>query len=318
MTGGGFANVKGTGPRQNKALDSLTGELGEQLVDGLEQRLRKGEYGDILKAASDWFGARVDGRPPVDTGRLPGDPLDTGSGTGGAAMGAGLSAPGGLGGPGGPGGGGAGGVEAIEADPEAVFAGITFLGKGAASELLEEAQKRGIDVLVVFEVQLKDNVRPQLVTNDTRLVVYDVRGGIKATLVRTPELNNIQIQRFRDEDDEDSKEEDPVDAAFARFWEMLDEDPSAGLMLTEIPEQLQSENVLGRIRSLLDSPPENPLPVLSEIKFYQRRGLLSDEHLKMAYQRLIGELPGGKLAEGTLEERTEVLDRWLPKTGDGS
>ena len=54
------------------------------------------------------------------------------------------------------------------------MAGVSLLGKGSSKELLEKAADQGIDVLVVFEVEVTENRKTSLITNETRIVVYDV------------------------------------------------------------------------------------------------------------------------------------------------
>jgi hypothetical protein len=55
------------------------------------------------------------------------------------------------------------------------------------------------------------------------------------------------------------------------------------------------------------------LPVLVEIHYYEARKLITTEQLVQAYQRLLGDGPGAKLATGTADQRKDVIDRWLPR-----
>ena len=47
-----------------------------------------------------------------------------------------------------------------QAAPASLWRGVTLLGKDSTKELLEKAADQGIDVLVVFEVEVKENPRP--------------------------------------------------------------------------------------------------------------------------------------------------------------
>jgi hypothetical protein len=64
---------------------------------------------------------------------------------------------------------------------------------------------------------------------------------------------------------------------------------------------------------LTASEPENPLPLLAEIRFYRSRDLITDEDVAAAFTKIVGEEVGKKLTSGTEDERKETLQEWLPK-----
>ena len=112
------------------------------------------------------------GGPPRGSG-FPG----SGGGGSGAGMipggpGMGMGAPGG-----GPAAGGGRGVGDAPDGVESLGAGIVMLGEGTEKELLEAAEDQGVDVLVLFDVDIKKNYKIGTVTNETKMVVFDVKKG---------------------------------------------------------------------------------------------------------------------------------------------
>ena len=59
------------------------------------------------------------------------------------------------------------------------------------------------------------------------------------------------------------------------------------------------------------SESDNPLPMLAEIRYWHTRKLITDDQLVQAYQSILGEVNGSKLANGTEEEKKELLTQWL-------
>lgn len=124
-------------------------------------------------------------------------------------------------------------------------------------------------------------------------------------LWESKKLNNIKIQIERADPKED---QDPVAKEIEAFFKKVDTDWPLG----PLPASLTAEAVLNRLRTLISATHENPLPVLAEVRMYQTRGLLKDEHLLTAYEKLIGQSEGKQLAAGSDEEKKQAIERWLP------
>ncbi|MHB9079967.1 MAG: hypothetical protein ACYC3X_21010 [Pirellulaceae bacterium] len=253
-------------------------------------------------------GSGPGGYPGMPSG-APGATLGSGPGSyPGMPTGAGMMPPG-LSPPGpGMGSGSAGGAPGA-VNPMSLMVGVSMLGEGSTKELLEKAADQGIDVLVVYEIEVNENQKTNLVVNETRIVVYDVAKG--EDLEKSKPLNNIAIQKLRAEN-EKKDEEDPVTACFAKLFKMLDDDPEKGLKMREIPAEIKPEHVESRVAAILAREDIARLPALAEIKFFHHRGLVSDGLLTKSFQKVLGEAEGAKLATGTEAERLEVIGTLLP------
>jgi hypothetical protein len=227
-------------------------------------------------------------------GMIPGGP-------GGSGPGMGMGAPGGPGrGPGVQG----GGVGDAPDGVQSLAAGIVMLGEGTSKELLEAAEDQGLDVLVLFDVNIKKNYKTGLVTNETKMVVYDVKKA--KGFYKCKGINNVKVQIARKEGMGD--DEDIVEAAFEKMFTALDENQETGLKMKDIPDALTPDNVKSYVTGLISSEQFDRLPVLAEIKFFHHRGLITDEMLTKAFQHVLGELDGAKLAEGKPVERLAVVE----------
>ena len=151
-------------------------------------------------------------------------------------------------------------------------------------------------------------MKTNLVNNETRIIVRDVVKG--EDIEKSKELNNIAIQKARADDKKEG--DDPVTAALEKLFKTLDEDGPKRLKVKEFPSDMRPEHVEGRVAAILAREGAEPLPALAEIKFFHHRGLISDGLLEKAFQKVLGEADGSKLATGTEEERIEVVSTLLP------
>jgi hypothetical protein len=195
------------------------------------------------------------------------------------------------------------------ANSMSLMVGVSLLGEGSTKKLLEKATDQGIDVLVIYEVEVAQNLKTNFVINETRIVVWDVAKG--EDIEKSKSLNNITIQKLRAEDKED-EEEDPVTACFDKLFKKLDDDPAIGLKMREIPAEIKPEHVESRVAAILASEDFERLPALAEIKYFHHRGLVSDGLLTKSFQKVLGEAEGAKLATGTEEERLAIISTLLP------
>jgi len=278
------AGMQGQGGGQiNAQLQQYTGELGQMLVEGLQERMSRGDYGEVLRSAGaggtqrqGGGGMNVDG-PGMEMRRYHKEP----------------------------GGGGRAGGRARTEDPiTPLFPGAVLLGPAPSKELLELAKKAELNVLCVFNVTVTVVRRTQQISTNYKIQVYNVADG-KDTYRMKKTLKNIAVQV--DRANENRRGDDLVDEAMEKLFEHLDSD----WRLARMPE-LQQEHALGRIGALLKETHENPLAVLAEIRMYHTRGLIQDNHLLLAYQRkLQNDQFGTELATGTEEERKQVIAEWL-------
>ncbi len=222
-------------------------------------------------------------------------------GRGGGGAGAGMVP--GRGGSGGPGVRG-GGVGDAPDGVQSLAGGIVMLGEGTSKELLEAAEDQGLDVFVLFDVNIKKNYKTGVITNDTKMAVYDVKKA--KVLYKGRGINNVKVQLARKEGMSD--DDDIVEAAFEKMFTALDENDESGLKMKDIPDALTPDNVKTYVTGLISSEQFDRLPVLAEIKFFHHRGLITDEMLTKAFQHVLGELDGAKLAEGKPAERLAVVE----------
>ncbi len=274
----------------NPQLQQLTGELGQKVVAQLQERMGRGDFGQVMasqgKPAAAGAGEGMSGYMPAG---------------GGSEMSGGGMAPD-------PGAGGFGasgqpqGVRPTAAVPLAP--GIVMLGVVSAKDLREKGQKAGVDAVCVFDVVVTVNPRAQLIKNETTIHLHDLTQAKE--LYESKTLNNIQIQLERADPKTD---QDPVDKELESLFKVVD----ANWHLGPLPAGLQAEHVLNRLRILLAESHENPLPVLAEARMYQTRGLLQDSHYLATCQKLLGEADGTKLATASKEEKLTTVGKWLPK-----
>ncbi|MCU0981811.1 MAG: hypothetical protein MUF25_21890 [Pirellulaceae bacterium] len=313
MPDGGMGGGQG-----NPQLQQLTGELGQKVVTQLQERMARGDFGQVMASLGKAPAAGAGGMGPGGMG--PGGMGPGGMGPGGMGPGGGMpgySAPGGESGMSGSGtasgypGSGAGGFgpsgQPQGVPPTAAVSlspGIVMLGVVSAKDLREKAQKAGVDAVCVFNVIVTVNPRLQTIKNETTIHVHDLAQAKE--LYESKTLNNIQVQIERADPKGD---QDPVDKELEALFKFVDANWHVG----PLPAGLQAEHVLNRLRALLAEPHENPLPVLAEARMYQTRGLLQDSHYLAACQKLLGEADGTKLATGSREEKLVIVGKWLPQ-----
>lgn len=296
---GGLAGTDRGRVRVDPALKRTAGELGEKIVSVFTERLERGDFGKVLMpngtklqlaapASSESSGANTRTNTDAATYESSSDDdiYDTADYGGGAEMY----------------GGGIDGAASGGEGARAIARGITFLGIAKEKELLDKARDAELDAMLLFDVELRPNLKLRLVLNETRMSVINVTTGRAEGSSR--KLNNVDIQRDRAK--EKQPEIDPVDRAIKEIAQCIDEH----YLVTEIPTIITPENVIGRIKSVLNDLPENPLPILAEIRMYNIRGLLTDELMVMAFDRIVPGV-GERLVNGTEQERKEIVEQWL-------
>jgi len=282
--------AEGGAGQGNASLQQHTGELGQKVLQQLQQRIAKGDFGKVLVASGNIAAPGAAAGMP-GAGMHPGGEMNVGAEPGGAPPGGfeGAAAPGQAAG--------------RASDVGTISTGIVFLGVVRSKDLLEKAQAAKVDALCVFNVVVTPNPRLGHILNETTIRLHDTLQAKE--LWESRKLNNIKVQLERADPKED---QDPVDREMEALFKKID----AEWVLGPLPQGLQTEHVLNRLRGLIGQTHDNPLPVLGEVRMYQTRGLLPDAHLLTAYQKLIGESAGSQLAKGTEEEKKQAIEQWLP------
>jgi hypothetical protein len=282
------------------SIAKFAGDFGSKVMEQFQSRVSSGKFGKALRDAPSGASGSADGAGFGGGGAFPG----AGGGIAGGGFpggpGGGMRGPGGPPGAGGPGAGvaGAGGTGGGQ-----IATGLTSFGTGTDKELKEKAAKDKIDVLAIFKVKVSVN-RANLINNDVELVLLDVAKGKE--LYNSGTLNNMKVQKDREQNKEDG-----VEKEVKKIFDFIDKD----LTLTNLPAALTPEIVkTNRVeKQLLAGTIDDPLSVLTEIRFYHRNKLLSDADALAAIGKVAGEANAKTLLEGTEEDRKKVIERWLPQ-----
>ena len=197
-------------------LSRLTGEMGDRMLAEFQTRVANGNFGQVLKDAPQGGGGG-----PAAGGM--GGPVRRRIGWVGHEPG---TAPAGR------------AVRATEAqrhraaselaqaaevpqDPaaaEQISPGLVYLGTGRQEDLLLKAAREGVSVLALFNVEVKFNVKTNLVTNETELMLFDVAKKAKLDKGTTGKFNNLKVQN-----DRTNNKDDGLQKAYSDFFKFVDE-----------------------------------------------------------------------------------------------
>ncbi|MGE0756697.1 MAG: hypothetical protein AB7O38_06740 [Pirellulaceae bacterium] len=267
---------------QDAAIKRYTGEFGEKVLQEFQNRIADGRFGKFFQdmpagnTTSNSYEA-----DPANAG-LPGEGLP-----GGEAMGvpAGAARAGGI---------------------NHVMPGLISVGTGPEKTLLEKARKEGLDVLALVNVKITIN-RANLIINETVIEFYDVSKPTKPLFKSRDELTNTKVELARQKNQDDG-----VDKAVQSHFEYIDKN----LVVMALPDFPPDAVKNSRLPALLQSKPENVIPLLAELRFYHRSKLLSDEDTQAAVKQLLGndESAATTLLTGSEDDRKKVLEKWLPRS----
>ncbi len=336
--GGGAPGATGarTGTRTYRDMDTsrpdgflmyYTGDLGEQLISRLDKRRTDEDayFGKILKEIPirEPSESKSTGRSEGNAGNaalLDEGPIDGGRG-GGAAPPGGRSAPGGRGAP-------AGGNAQRERDDTSIIdrakgsgpseqpddelvgtiiPGVMLVGQGSKDELVQRAHSLGLDVLILFNVTVRQSKTDER-TNLTTLRMIDLRSGSDDYVYKGRQLKDTDVEEAL-KDDRDLVNIE-LDRAFKDF---ADNEYRA----SEMPEGLNESNVEKRVDTVLSQDNSNPLPAAVEIVRFYRRDLLSTEFTEKALNKLFNSENGNNLLSTDTAERIAVIAKWLPSDDSG-
>ena len=250
-------------------------------------------------------GGAPGGFPGAGGGASGGYETEIGPAAGGA--GGGLpSGPAGLGGA--PGFGGAGTAAPREpeiigkqfsANPKRLAPGLTYLGTGDTSDLIDQAAQEGYDCIVVFEVKVEKS-RVGVVQNNCKAKLY--RAGEKKSIAVSDELNNVDVSKKMQKG-----EDDVIKKSMNRFLNKLDEAVALGDLPSAISQEAFKKS---RLPTLESKGGKNPLATLAELKFWASKGFLTPEELSSAFTKVASSDAAGKLLGSDADARKSVLDNW--------
>ncbi|HMO14185.1 MAG TPA: hypothetical protein PKD64_07605 [Pirellulaceae bacterium] len=185
-----------------------------------------------------------------------------------------------------------------------IHPGVSLVGVDNLKEILRKAKGMGIDVVAVFEVDVKHSSRTSTTTNSTRLSIYSAKNGDLIKKGKALTVANVAKGRA------DSRKEDPVELALDDlFGPYLDEEWRG----KEFPKSLKKEHVDRRIETLIESKPNNPLPTMVEIQQYFVMDFIDRFELLNAFEALVGSSVAKDLIEGNEQAKRRALVKWLPE-----
>lgn len=249
----------------NEQLDYYTGDWGKELLLRLQFRMERSYYGEVLKQEIEKHMAGSDE-----------DEFDNDGGYGDAYARQSPSSGYGYGGTG-RGDRGGSSSEKPKNQIEQIMPGVTMLGEHSKSKLFADAKKQGLDLLVIFEVQVEPNRIHRFVRNKTRVRLYNV--ATSKAIASTSSLVNVDVQRERAEDDEYEPIIDETDKIFAVA--------DGSYKCKTFPDKATAKHAKDFARALLQVPSENPLWKLSEIRFYESRGLLTEKEVAAVFKKIV-------------------------------
>lgn len=285
----GDATSSQSGPQQ---LSFYTGELGEKLLDAIEERFETGEYGaaiqDVVREASQGRAARGNsnqpGQPqfggfPADGGADPNAPNE------GRRGGSARSALDGV-------------VEQADKRRWAsrnaaqeqqlidqikqISPSVIWLGKeDSRDQITKLAELAAVDVLVIFDMTVHEARTGELVSSTYRVRLVTTKGNKPVPGFSPEPLVNIKVEQWRQKEE---KGLDPVDKEVTKLIEALD----SVLRPTPLPEALTAERAKKRIDDLVAEKPVDPLPTIVEARFYAAKGLLKEQDYTTAAVALLG------------------------------
>jgi len=179
--------------------------------------------------------------------------------------------------------------------------GMVILKAPDLEQIRRLAQQEGVDVALI------GRIRPRRVPNAPmqsviQFVLLDIGGDQR--LWSSSELNNRRVEAA----EQGQIQATPVEDFLAEITQRIDRE----CVLLDMPP-ISREAALGRAETLVELAAQRPLPALMELRYYQWKELLKPEEVSGLYQRVLGVQDGARLADGTSEERLEVVQRWLAK-----
>ena len=285
------ASDPGADARSN--LNYYAGDLGMQVVAGIESRIRSGSFGGALRAAllPSKIPGLPGGVPPGAAGYPPGS-----SPEGYPAMAPGMN-------PGGYPGSMPGDAAAKLGGAKSFMPGLSWLGVADAADLAKQAKEQELDLLIVFEVTIRQARGVEFVQNTTKFRAIIV--PTNQVIFSSAQINNLKIYEERNK----SKTDDSIGDEAKRFFTAADK----VLTPASLPAGVTADRALARSKDLAAKKPANPLQTLVEIRFYNKLGLIADNDVTEAFVTLLGDEKAEELLKtsSSMEERAMSLTDWI-------
>ncbi len=186
--------------------------------------------------------------------------------------------------------------------PDLHHSGVEVAIGSSRSYHLQVARERGIDLLLLLEIELR-RIRNKTM-NTTTLFVIDVQRGKE--LMKSATLNNLKIEQERD----NHLKEDAVFTAMKK----LDKFARENIALSEFPQNIARTNVLKRLALLIAKKDNDVLKFLAEGRLYLEKGLILEDDYKQFCQEILKDSEAGlAMAIGAPEYRFDAIKPLLPK-----
>jgi|GEM_PF-3896428 len=290
-------------PFKNELLDYYTGDIGDELVLRLQNRIEASFYGEVLRTELEKQLVGGDEDDDFD------DAYNDGGGYGGGRRGRG-----GGGGYGSDGGGGS--SDKPDGDlVTQIMPGVMVLGEAAQKKLFERADEQQVDLLAVIDVSADPDRRRKIANSKFRVRLYDLADR-KVPIAVTAWMNNVSIQKARAEDANDETIIREINKIFevADKGAMIKDKKIRPFKVTDFPNTT-SENakksILKSVLALIKNESVSPLAKLSEVKFYQSRGLMSSKHVSQAFKAISPERAAAIAKVVDENELRTLLSDWL-------
>nr|WP_236696534.1 hypothetical protein [Rhodopirellula islandica] len=180
---------------------------------------------------------------------------------------------------------------------------VLFVGEGNSRETVKTAHEHGLDLLVHFDVGLKEN-RVGAVSNISRVKVLDARTG--KTLVSSGPMDNTEVERMTRVGR--GSPSAYVDEQLKSLWAVVDE----RLTLSDLPT-LSPEVARKRVAQVLGDSSMTPLRKLAEIRYYGYRGWLTTEEVEQAFE-ITGGVDAMKVLHGSDTQAIEAIHKLVVQT----
>ncbi|MBB3205609.1 hypothetical protein FHS27_001413 [Rhodopirellula rubra] len=189
-----------------------------------------------------------------------------------------------------------GGESVPQAETRMWIPGVVYLGEGSIQEMSKAAVQANIELLLHFDVALKE-VRGGTTQNLTRVKVLDCKNG--KTVVLSGAMDSREVQRLQQTNR--GTAESHLTEALEKFWSIID----SKIAVTPFP-QLTPEVARRRVTGLLADSSLSPLRKLAEIRFLGVSGWLTEEEVEQAFDIAIG-ADGMTVLYGSPADAIEIL-----------
>ena len=184
--------------------------------------------------------------------------------------------------------------------------GVMHLGVGTSSEILKAAAAEGIDILVLFDIELSVNPRVGTRYNKTRMKLIRVKDGEVLRNGGLMDYIKIWQKRQRSANDKNDVAVNEID----KLFEVVDEGEYK-LIKSQMPN-LSDEIAKQRVEHLAADSDSSDLVRLVEIMKYYRGGMISKTFAVEQVSKIVGADNAEGLFSSNESERKSALLKWMP------